>query len=39
MCEKFAREPAGSVKYEYIVQVYQAALQGNFTKIGFTPAR
>jgi biopolymer transport protein ExbD len=31
--------PGGSVKYEYIVQVYQAALQANFTKIGFTPAR
>jgi biopolymer transport protein ExbD len=31
--------PGGSVKYEYIVQVYQAALQARFTKIGFTPAR
>ncbi len=31
--------PAGSLKYEYIVQVYQAALRANFTKIGFTPAR
>jgi biopolymer transport protein ExbD len=31
--------PGGNVKYEYVVQVYQAALQANFTKIGFTPAR
>jgi len=31
--------PGGSVKYEYVVQVYQAALQANFSKVGFTPAR
>ena len=31
--------PGGSVKYEHIVQVYQAAMQAKFTKIGFTPAR
>ena len=31
--------PGGNVKYEYVVQVYQAALQANFSKVGFTPAR
>lgn len=31
--------PGGNVRYEYVVQVYQAAMQANFTKIGFTPAR
>ena len=31
--------PGGNVKYEYVVQVYQAALDAEFTKVGFTPAR
>ena len=31
--------PGGNVKYEYLIQVYQAALKAEFSKIGFTPAR
>ena len=31
--------PGGDVKYEQLIQVYQAALNAQFTKIGFTPAR
>lgn len=31
--------PGASVKYEHLIQVYQAALRAEFTKIGFTPAR
>jgi biopolymer transport protein ExbD len=31
--------PGGSVRYEYVVQVYQAAMDASFTRIGFTSAR
>jgi biopolymer transport protein ExbD len=31
--------PGANVKYEHLIQVYQAALRAEFTKIGFTPAR
>jgi biopolymer transport protein ExbD len=31
--------PGGNVKYEHLINVYEAALRAEFTKIGFTPAR
>lgn len=31
--------PSRAVKYEHLVQVYQAALEANFTKVGFATAR
>ena len=31
--------PSRNVKYEFLVEVYQAALQAGFQKVGFAPAR
>src|SRR5262245_11699423 len=31
--------PARNVKYKFLVDVYQSALQANFQKVGFAPAR
>ena len=31
--------PARNVKYKFLVDVYQTALQANFQKVGFAPAR
>jgi biopolymer transport protein ExbD len=30
--------PGRNVKYKFLVEVYQAALQANFEKVGFSPA-
>jgi len=30
--------PGRNVKYKFLVEVYQAALQANFEKVGFAPA-
>jgi hypothetical protein len=31
-------QPGGSVKYKYLIEVYQAAMEAKFTKIAFAKA-